>query len=405
MKWAIGQGGPAAGQTSGLGEARARRRAGVAAVVAIAAIGLSAVAGGSVVASATSAGPPGTRAALTEAIRSAKQKAALPGVIVGVWRHGKAPYVKTFGVRNKATGKPMALNLHMRIASVTKSFTVTAILQLVDRGKIGLDDPIARYISGVPHGQEITIRQLAGMRAGLYNYGAEIVPKAVAQHPHRQWTPRQLLAIGFRHPLLFTPGTDFDYSNTNTVLLGLVVEKVTGEPLRRYIDRQILRREHMRHTLLPRAAELPSPYAQGYTNWTPEGFSKDRILNATHWNPSWGWAAGGIISTLGDMRVWTRDLATGKLLRRATQRERLRFLPAPGEGKGAKYGLGIENNNGWIGHNGNQAGYMTFAFYLPSRRTTMVVMVNSNDHVLGVIDLVRDITRVISPDHVWPEPD
>lgn len=299
----------------------------------------------------------------------------------------------------------MAGNLHVRIGSVTKSFVATAILQLVDRGKIGLNDPIARYVSGVPHGKTITIRQLAAMRSGLYNYGESILPRTVARHPGRRWTPRQLLRIGFGHPLLFRPGTAFDYSNTNTVLLGRVVEKVTHQPLRRYIRRRILRPDHLGHTLLPRGAKIPSPYAQGYTNWTPEGFSDHRTLNATLWSPSWAWAAGGMISTLGDLRVWARDLATGRLLTRRTQRKRLRFRRAPGEGTGVKYGIGIENDAGWIGHNGNLPGYVTYCFYLPSRRATMVVEVNSNAHVLGVNDLVRDITRIISPGHVWPQPD
>ena len=164
----------------------------------------------------------------------------------------------------------------------------------------------------------------------------------------RQWTPRELLETAFRHPLLFPPGSAFDYSNTNTVLLGLVVEKVSGQSLASFIQQNILRRLGMNRTVFPGGAEFPSPHAQGYFK-LPDG----KVADATDWNPSWGWASGNMISTLEDMRVWARDFAIGKLISHAMKRERDRFLPAPQEGDGALYGLAIENQNGWIGHNGN----------------------------------------------------
>lgn len=346
-------------------------------------------------------------AALTEAIRTGMQQASIPGAIVGVWQDGKAPYVRAFGVRDTASGEPMATDLYTRIGSVTKTFAVTAVLQLVDQGKVGLDDPIDKYVSGVPRGDVITLRQLAAMRSGLYSYTDVVIPN-LASNPARQWTFQELLAISFRgpsdvvcpcHPLLFEPGTDSDYSNTNTILLGLVVEKVSGQALETYIDQHILQPEGLAHTVFPTDASFPSPHAQGYAD-TFDG----QVANVTDWNPSWAWAAGQMISTLDDLRTWTRVLATGKLLSPALQRAREQFLPAPQEGEGAKYGLGLENDNGWIGHNGNIPGYVTFAYYLPSQRTTMVVMVNSNANLLGIVALIRAITEIISPDHLWPNP-
>lgn len=336
---------------------------------------------------------------LTEAIPRGMQQASIPGAVVGVWQDGAAPYVRAFGVRDTASGEPMATYLYMRIGSVTKTFIVTAVLQLVDQGKVGLDHPIGRYERGVPNGDAITIRQLAAMRSGLYGYTDEVIP-ALASQPQRQWTPEELLDISFRHPPLFPPGTEFDYSNTNTVLLGLVVEKVSGQSLNTYIDEHIARAENLEHTVFPTGPALPSPHAQGYTK-TPEGKSVD----ATDWNPSWGWAAGQMVSTVDDLHIWARDVATGKLLSPATQREREQFfLPAPSEGRGSLYGLGLENQNGWIGHNGNIAGYQTYAYYLPSRRTTIVVLVNSNTDLLGTWNLIGEITTIISPDHPWPPP-
>src|SRR5215467_252334 len=109
-------------------------------------------------------------AALDAAIPAAMARASIPGAIVGIWQDGREPYVKAFGVRDTATGQPMTTDLSMRIGSNTKSFVVTAILMLADQGKLGLDDPIDRYVKGAPSGDRITLRQLAQMRSGLYNY-------------------------------------------------------------------------------------------------------------------------------------------------------------------------------------------------------------------------------------------
>jgi D-alanyl-D-alanine carboxypeptidase len=335
-------------------------------------------------------------AALDKAIPLTMQRASVPGAIVGIWQEGHEPYVRAFGVRDTATGETMAPDLSMRIGSNSKTFTVTAILMLADQGRLGLDDPIGRYVEGVPGGEEITLRQLAQMRSGLYDYARDTNPK-MPQEPFRQWTPRELLAIAFSHKPLFPPGSTFDYCNTNTVLLGLVVEKVSGQPLASFIEQNILKPEALTHTVFPAGAEIPSPHSQGYLK-LPDG----KIVNATDWNPSWGWAAGNMISTLDDMRAWTRDLAIGKLLSPAMKRERDRFLPAPPEGDGALYGLALENQNGWIGHNGNILSFMAYPYYLPDEGITMVVLLNSGADIPGSWAMIQDITRIVSPTHPWP---
>ncbi|MGH6826734.1 serine hydrolase domain-containing protein [Methyloceanibacter sp.] len=337
-------------------------------------------------------------AKLTETIPKLMEQALVPGAIVGVWKDGEAPYVQAFGVRDTATGEPMATDLSMRIGSVTKTFVTTAILQLVDQGKVGLDDPISKHVPGVPNGDAVTIRQLAGMRSGLFDY-TDVTQAAMPDDPQRQYTPQDLLEIISQHPPVFPADTRFDYNNSNTVLLGLVVEKLSGQPLDRYIDEHIVQPERLQHTVFPADATLPSPHARGYTKM-PDG----KIVDGTGWNPSWGWAAGQMVSTVDDLHVWVRDLATGKLLSLAAQREREKFQIAPSEGDGALYGLGVEYQFGWIGHNGNITGYQTYAYYLPFEKTTMVVMVNSNADAVGVWNFVRDIVKIISPDHPWPAP-
>src|SRR5215468_9512996 len=154
-------------------------------------------------------GASGSRdAALDKAIPAAMARASIPGAIVGVWQDGREPYVRAFGVRDTATGQPMTTDLYIRIGSNTKAFVVTGILMLADQGKLGLDDPIDRYVKGVPSGDQITLRQLAQMRSGLYDH-ADDTNKELPQQPYRQWTPPQLLEVAFRHPPLFPPGSAF----------------------------------------------------------------------------------------------------------------------------------------------------------------------------------------------------
>ena len=174
----------------------------------------------------------------------------IPGAIVGVWTRDGS-YVRTFGVADTATRAPMRTNFSQWIGSITKTFTVTAVLQLVDQGKVGLDDPISTYVPGVPAGDQITIRQLARMQSGLFDFlGDQAFWDSVAADPHRDWTADQVLEIAFRHPLVFAPGTDFKYTNANTVLLGLLVQAVTGQPVASYIDEHIVKPLKLDHTCL-----------------------------------------------------------------------------------------------------------------------------------------------------------
>ncbi|MFF4044902.1 serine hydrolase domain-containing protein [Streptomyces sp. NPDC001816] len=345
---------------------------------------------------------------LDAAVQKVMTEANVPGVLVGIWTPHQGSYVSSFGVADKSSGRPMTPDLYMRIGSETKTFTVTALLQLVDQGKVGLDDPIGKYIAGVPNGNEITLRQLAGMRSGLFNYSEDDdFFKALTSDPQRPFTPQQLLAYSFKHPVLFPPGQKFDYSNTNLILLGLVVEQRSGQRLGDYIRQHILEPAGMRNTLFPAGSEFPAPHAQGYTNQTADG----KIADTASWNPSWAWAAGAMVSKQDDMRVWARTVATGQfpdgnwMISPVTQRQRLTTPPTAIPGAG--YGLGIFNVQGWIGHNGSLPGYESLTVYLPAAQATLVVLLNTDiDHdgqepstLFG-----EAITQIISPNHVFNLP-
>ncbi|MEU8925819.1 serine hydrolase domain-containing protein [Kitasatospora sp. NPDC048545] len=342
---------------------------------------------------------PRLTARLDTAIADVRRQAAIPGVIVGLWMPGRGCYVRATGVADTATGAPMRTDDFVRIGSETKTFTVTALLQLVDEHRIGLDDPISAYVDGVPDGDCITLRQLAEMRSGLFPYTAD--PGFVhdlLSDPQRSFTPRQDLAYAFRHDNTSEPGTTFQYSNTNLVLLGLVVEKVTGRPLAEVLDERVLRPSRLQHTLLPHGPEFPAPHPRGYTDQTLSGATAD----ATDWNPSWAWAAGAMISDLQDLRHWAESVATGRLLSPHTQAQRLTTLPTGFPD--TTYGLGILETGGWIGHNGSIPGYETVTVYLPAQRATLVVEINTDSTVQGQEPstlLARAITQIVTPDNVY----
>lgn len=351
---------------------------------------------------ASAVAPPQRAAKVSAAVRGVMAKYQIPGVILGVWQRGEAPIVKAYGARNvnlleHVRGKPMKTNFYMRLGSETKTFTATAVLQLVEAGKVKLDDPISKYVTGVPNGGAITVRELGDMRSGLATYtGSKSWLGKFFANPNRVWTPRELLAASFSQPPTFPPDGRYEYSNTNYILLGLLVEAVSGERIGPYIERHVLAPLHMEHTLFPHGSEFPKPHAQGYTGQTPTG----TVANSTNWDPSWAWSAGAMISNLHDLRIWAKAVATGTLLKPAIQRQRERFIPATGLPP-VRYGFGLFEVNGWIGHDGEVPGYESLTVYLPSQQTTMVILDNTDAIGEPAKNLGQAVTKVITPGHVF----
>ncbi|HZR39443.1 MAG TPA: serine hydrolase domain-containing protein, partial [Ktedonobacteraceae bacterium] len=273
------------------------------------------------------------------------QEMHVPGAVIFVQSARTGSWVTNLGTSNIATHAPMNPDLYFRIGSITKTLTGTVILQLVDQGKLRLDDPVAKYQPEVPNGGHITLRELLDMRSGLYNYSEDdSFGQALEAHPNRVWTPQELIAISFKHPPYFAPGQDFHYSNTNFILLGMIIEQITGHPVEYEFQQRIFTPLGMTHSLLPPrpSTEIPAPYAHGYMFNTP-AISNDEINESTQnladvtiWNPSWGWTAGSAISTLHDLEIWAKALASGKLLSPATQKERLTWTTTIASDK---YGL------------------------------------------------------------------
>jgi D-alanyl-D-alanine carboxypeptidase len=297
-----------------------------------------------------------------------------PGAVVGV-QTPDGTWIAAYGDADPDAGVPMSTDVHQRIGSVTKTFTGTVVLQLAEDGLLSLDDTIDQYIANVPNGDEITLRLMLDMTSGIASYSMDeqFVTDLFTEHS-RIWTPEELTEIGLLLSPKFAPGEQFDYSNTNFVMLGTVIEQVTGQPFREVVRERVIEPLGLGQTLMPAPDEvaIPVPFNRGYTL---QGTADDSVTpqETTDWNPSWAFTAGQMISTAPDLLVYGRALGTGQgVLGVEAQVER---LVATGTGG---YGLASGCIAGWFGHTGEQPGYNTSVFYDTTSDTTVVVLVNSD---------------------------
>jgi D-alanyl-D-alanine carboxypeptidase len=304
---------------------------------------------------------------------------------------------------------PMTADVNQRIGSVTKTFTVTALLQLAEEGALSLDDPIEQYVPGMPNGTA-TLAQLAEMRSGIPSYTFdEGFQTTLFSDPDFVWEPQQLVDLVKGQEPMFAPGTMTFYSNTNLILLGMVIEQVTGEPIDEVMQKRIIGPLGLEHTAMPTDGSYPEPHPQGYTM---QGVDGDAPNDATAWNPSWGWTAGSMISNLDDLLVWGEALATGDgILSPETQAERLNSFDFDvpvyaGPGKTAPqtpsraYGLGLGLALDWYGHEGELPGFNTFVQHYEPEGITLVVMVNAD--ILSGADCTEDQATVPENPKVGP---
>ncbi|GEL16200.1 serine hydrolase domain-containing protein [Pseudonocardia asaccharolytica] len=305
----------------------------------------------------------------------------------------------TYGSRTDTGSEPVSVADHVRIGSITKTFTGTVILQLAQEGKLDIDAPVAEYRPDVPNGKNITLTQLLNMRSGLYNYSESLeFNQSLDDDPAKVWTPEELVALGFKYPAYFSPGTDYHYSNTNIVLLGLIIEQVDKQPLGSAYRTRLFTPLALHETSFPDAAvtAIPTPHPRGYmygtnvSTMSSEALPPDQLAAAqagtirphdvTDASPSWTWAAGGAISTAADLATWGRALSDGTLLNPMWQRKRLESVQPtnPGSPAAPGYGLAIAKFGPVYGHTGELPGFQSFTAYDPDRKVTVVVWANLN---------------------------
>ncbi|MBB6346224.1 serine hydrolase domain-containing protein [Nonomuraea muscovyensis] len=332
---------------------------------------------------------------------AAAKKLLVPGAVV-VLRTPQGNFEARAGTTKLGTQTPPDADTHVRIASNTKTMTSALIVLLAQDGKLRFDDPVSTYVPDVPNGKNITIAELLKMRSGLYNYtNAPELAAALDADPTKVWTPQEVLAIAFRRPPQFQPGTSYDYSNTNYALLGLIAEKAGGRPLAQQFQDRLFGPLGLRQTSLPAAEDnsIPDRYSHGYMYGGSSYALVDKQYPAdlqtaarngtlqpvdyTNQNSSYATAAGGVLSTAGNLATWIRALVSGTVLNAEYQQRWLHSLQPedPDTPDGQQYGYGIAYqrfgpNASMYYHGGELPGFNSFIGHDADNNVTLVIWTN-----------------------------
>lgn len=351
---------------------------------------------------------------LDATVRELMDELTVPGVVVLV-DTPEGRWLEAFGTRTFDGDDPVTVDDHFRVGSNTKTMTGTVILQLADEGLISLDDPVSEYRDGVPEGDTVTIEHLLEMRSGLASYSTlDSFNRLMDEQPERVWQPEELLEVAFAEPMSFEPGTDYEYSNTNTVLLGLIAEDLTGMSLQENFEERIFGPLGLEDTHLPEVedASIPDPHPRGYMWGTNASSNEDPALpepeqsaalageiepnDHTDDNPSWGWAAGAVISTAEDLATYVQALVEGGLLEPDTQQARLGSLQPTSDAPGAaSYGWAIARLGNLLGHDGSLPGFQSVMGHDPDTDTTVIVLGNMQDSPDGR-GVANEIARTLA---------
>ncbi|MFI9787653.1 serine hydrolase domain-containing protein [Kitasatospora sp. NPDC051984] len=271
----------------------------------------------------------------------------------------------TAGVGDLATGSKVPVDGQIRAGSNTKAFTAVVVLQLVAEGKIGLDTDVDTYLPGLLRGdgidgRNITVRQLLQHTSGLPDYLDAPALADFVPIQYRYFEPRELLDGALAQKALFAPGADWMYSNTNYLVAGLLIQKVTGRPYGEEVTKRVIDRIGLRHTYVPATGEtaLREPHPHAYLAAEP-GVPR---FDYTEMDSSMAWSAGAVVSTDTDLNTFYSALLTGRLLPADQLAQMRTTVPAELLGPGVRYGLGIQSRPltcgglAW-GHGGTSAAH------------------------------------------------
>jgi D-alanyl-D-alanine carboxypeptidase len=304
----------------------------------------------------------------------------VPGVVV-ITRRGDRVGQVAGGLADMQTRTPMRADDRFRTGSLTKTYVATVVLQLAAEGKLALEDTVERWLPGlVPNGDRITIQQLLNHSSGLpeFDQDQRVLKPYLAGNLRYHWSPRALVKIALSHKPRFAPGARYSYSNTNYLLVGLIVEAATGHSLGTELTQRIFTPLHLKATSFQTTPGLSGPYAHGYFT-----IGKPPVADISGLSP-YPWAAGAIVASGADTATFYRALLRGKLLHPAQLREMKTTLAegTKSDLPGSRYGLGLESlrlscGRAW-GHGGNFPGYLAYSLTSDDGNRQAVVLLNED---------------------------
>ncbi|HWX64863.1 MAG TPA: serine hydrolase domain-containing protein [Rhodanobacter sp.] len=341
--------------------------------------------------------PPAVSGQIDGDIKAFLKQFDVAGAAIAVVERGQVVYTQAYGLRSRAGQLPVRTDTPFEIGSITKQFTAAAILQLQEAGKLSIDAPLAAYLPDAPHAKEVTLKQLLSHTSGLQDYLNGPEPESeIDRLASRPMSYKDLVARVQNLPLAFAPGSRWSYSNTGYLLLGRVIEVVSGENYRDYLQRHILGPVGMRHTFTYADAVQPTGIALGYRH--VEG----KLERSPDFHPDWSGAAGFLISTLSDLQRWDRALESGQVVSVADYNAmKSEIVTTDGEKVG--YGLGLFLSKVFdqprIGHTGGAQGFTTADEYFPLQGTRIIVLTNSGDKNPEAGEAITNIVFA----HVYPK--
>lgn len=316
---------------------------------------------------------------LDAALAAAVADQTIPGAAAEV-RSGDCVWQGAAGVADLEASTPLAPDDLFRVGSITKSFASTVVVMLSVEGALGLDDPISDYVSDVPNGDNITIRHVLSHTSGLYNMTDD---PTFFDDPDRVWTPAEMVAFATAHPPSFDPGQGWEYSNTGYIIVGMIIEDVTGSTAAAEIRSRILDPLALSSTYLDGSEPAVPGLVKGYSDAGVPDY-----VDITHaFDPSAAWTAGAMVSTTTDLNTFYDALLTGGLVEPAALSEMMTFVPAGG---GVEYGLGLFRLptplGPVVGHSGGIWGFLSESRHTPDSELDISVLINSSSDNVGAVN-------------------
>jgi len=321
----------------------------------------------------------------------------VPGVVAAVWApDDDVDFVYSAGVADLETMAPISPDMVFRIGSNTKTFVITVLLQLVDEGLLSLDDSLSKFFPDFPRADEVTIEMLTNMRSGIHSYTAsDEFYQILYTDPTHFWTAEEMIAISALYPYDFDPGTNFTYSNVNTIFAGRIVEILTGASIEYNVRTRII--DHLNlinTTYLVGGTQVPGFHANGY--YIGE-YDLSLPPSLEYFDVSWGGAARCMISTIYELKTFVKDLAEGAFLSSELQQKRL-ICHDWNPPLFAKYGMGIMEYKGFYGHGGSIFGCTSIMVHSPEKNCTIIIWFNCQIETITPTLMLPIWIKAIYPD-------
>jgi D-alanyl-D-alanine carboxypeptidase len=342
---------------------------------------------------------PELRSKIDKLATDALADSGVPSASIAVVKDGKIVYLNAYGSARLEPKTPATTAMRYSIGSISKQFTAAAMLLLQEQGKLSLDDKVGKFIPDLTRANEVTIRQLLSHTSGYQDYWPQDYVMPMMMKPV---TTAKILDMWGRRPLDFDPGTKWQYSNTNYVIAGVIIEKVSGKPLLQFLQEKVFAPLGMTTIANTDEKKLGDTDPTGYLR-----YALGPLRVAPKEGPGWMFAAGELAMTAEDLAKWNISIIDQKLMKPASYRELEREMQL-NNGMGTRYGLGVslgtEAGHRAVSHGGEVSGFVAESIVFPDERVSVVALTNqdassaADDIAHGIVPLLFEKSDPLTPE-------